>query len=202
MWEQRWDVLDNARGEHLNNGSAHLDEGQPLTNCPRLPILDLPRSGSLPPCPAAAIETIAGVGNFACWSCFDTRPPPPRLWHGAQTFNPQIWCLDHRHDPRYLSVGECSSMPRGRKFKKNVDPGRTRTCNPLIRSQMPYPLGHRTSYNLLFLSCDCISMNCNSQRNLHWWFYNANNVSKNVLKQNVLYRSGSCHPENPPYLPL
>ena len=23
------------------------------------------------------------------------------------------------------------------------DPGRTRTCNPLIRSQMPYPLGHR-----------------------------------------------------------
>ena len=27
---------------------------------------------------------------------------------------------------------------------ENVDPGRTRTCNPLIRSQMPYPLGHRT----------------------------------------------------------
>ena len=26
---------------------------------------------------------------------------------------------------------------------KNLDPGRTRTCNPLIRSQMPYPLGHR-----------------------------------------------------------
>ena len=29
--------------------------------------------------------------------------------------------------------------------KKNLDPGRTRTCNPLIRSQMPYPLGHRAS---------------------------------------------------------
>ena len=28
---------------------------------------------------------------------------------------------------------------------KNIDPGRTRTCNPLIRSQMPYPLGHRAS---------------------------------------------------------
>ena len=27
--------------------------------------------------------------------------------------------------------------------KKFFDPGRTRTCNPLIRSQMPYPLGHR-----------------------------------------------------------
>ena len=28
---------------------------------------------------------------------------------------------------------------------KSVDPGRTRTCNPLIRSQMPYPLGHRAN---------------------------------------------------------
>ena len=33
--------------------------------------------------------------------------------------------------------------------KKNLDPGRTRTCNPLIRSQMPYPLGHRASLGLL-----------------------------------------------------
>ena len=31
---------------------------------------------------------------------------------------------------------------------KNLDPGRTRTCNPLIRSQMPYPLGHRASLGL------------------------------------------------------
>ena len=30
-------------------------------------------------------------------------------------------------------------------IEKNLDPGRTRTCNPLIRSQMPYPLGHRAS---------------------------------------------------------
>ena len=29
-------------------------------------------------------------------------------------------------------------------FHKSVDLGRTRTCNPLIRSQMPYPLGHKT----------------------------------------------------------
>ena len=28
-------------------------------------------------------------------------------------------------------------------IEKNLDPGRTRTCNPLIRSQMPYRLGHR-----------------------------------------------------------
>ena len=32
--------------------------------------------------------------------------------------------------------------------KKKFDPGRTRTCNPLIRSQMPCPLGHRTSYTV------------------------------------------------------
>ena len=34
------------------------------------------------------------------------------------------------------------------EVKKVFDPGRTRTCNPLIRSQMPYPLGHRTGLAL------------------------------------------------------
>ena len=29
---------------------------------------------------------------------------------------------------------------------KRVDLGRTRTCNPLIRSQMPYPFGHKASH--------------------------------------------------------
>ena len=29
------------------------------------------------------------------------------------------------------------------KEKKKSDPARIRTWNPLIRSQMPYPLGHR-----------------------------------------------------------
>ena len=33
-------------------------------------------------------------------------------------------------------------------LQKKFDPGRTRTCNPLIRSQMPCPLGHRTSYTV------------------------------------------------------
>ena len=40
--------------------------------------------------------------------------------------------------------------------KKVFDPGRTRTCNPLIRSQMPYPLGHRASW-------------CSTE-NDGWWF--------------------------------
>ena len=34
--------------------------------------------------------------------------------------------------------------------KKIYDPGRTRTCNPLIRSQMPCPLGHRAVVNWLW----------------------------------------------------
>ena len=34
---------------------------------------------------------------------------------------------------------------RIRNIKKKIDPGRIRTCNPLIRSQMPYPLGHRAT---------------------------------------------------------
>ena len=29
------------------------------------------------------------------------------------------------------------------KKKVKIDPARIRTWNPLIRSQMPYPLGHR-----------------------------------------------------------
>ena len=32
---------------------------------------------------------------------------------------------------------------RKKKGRKKSDPARTRTWNPLIRSQMPYPLGHR-----------------------------------------------------------
>ena len=31
---------------------------------------------------------------------------------------------------------------KSKTIKKTIDPVRTRTWNPLIRSQMPYPLGH------------------------------------------------------------
>ena len=41
-------------------------------------------------------------------------------------------------------VGGVSCLICEKKF--HVDPGRIRTCNPLIRSQMPYPLGHRARY--------------------------------------------------------
>ena len=32
-------------------------------------------------------------------------------------------------------------------MKEKIDPGRIRTCNLLIRSQAPYPLGHETVVN-------------------------------------------------------
>ena len=32
-----------------------------------------------------------------------------------------------------------------KKLKHCTDPGRTRTCNPWIRSPVPYPLGHRAT---------------------------------------------------------
>ena len=33
-------------------------------------------------------------------------------------------------------------------YDEKYDPARTRTWNPLIRSQMPYPLGHRAAVGL------------------------------------------------------
>ena len=36
-----------------------------------------------------------------------------------------------------------------KRGKKGVDPARTRTWNPLIRSQMPFPLGHRACIKYL-----------------------------------------------------
>ena len=36
------------------------------------------------------------------------------------------------------------------KVNKKYDPARIRTWNPLIRSQMPYPLGHRADVTFTF----------------------------------------------------
>ena len=44
----------------------------------------------------------------------------------------------------FAKVGRVSCLICEKKFL--LDPGRIRTCNPLIRSQMPYPLGHRARY--------------------------------------------------------
>ena len=48
----------------------------------------------------------------------------------------------------------CVSLKREKKKTKKTkkkqknDPARIRTWNPLIRSQMPYPLGHRATHLL------------------------------------------------------
>ena len=39
---------------------------------------------------------------------------------------------------------------REKAKKKKIDPARTRTWNPLIRSQMPYPLGHGATHSTSF----------------------------------------------------
>ena len=48
------------------------------------------------------------------------------------------------------------------KIKKVIDRDRTRTCNPQIRSLVPYPLGHTVSYWPIVLHLDLgkTSSNC------------------------------------------
>ena len=52
---------------------------------------------------------------------------------------------------------------------KNIDRDRTRTCNPQIRSLVPYPLGHTTTDSrLVHLTCVyllCCKQDCNSALN-------------------------------------
>ena len=68
-------------------------------------------------------------------------------------------------------------IPRRRQihftwFFKSVDLGRTRTCNPLIRSQMPYPLGHKT---LCYRPSTLLQVYLTNLQHvmqpslLHWW---------------------------------
>ena len=62
----------------------------------------------------------------------------------------------HQFTEDKLLFHEADGMSR--IFKKSFDPGRTRTCNPLIRSQMPYPLGHRT-FTGEHSACPCFLLN-------------------------------------------
>ena len=41
-------------------------------------------------------------------------------------------------------------------YKKKSDRDRTRTCNPQIRSLVPYPLGHTTQSDMLYGSLNYI----------------------------------------------
>ena len=59
------------------------------------------------------------------------------------------WCSGIMQDSHSCDPG---SIPGRRKFflPKTIDYDRTRTCNPQIRSLVPYPLGHAV-YNYFAL---------------------------------------------------
>ena len=61
----------------------------------------------------------------------------------------------------FLFEGNVPVWEKSRFFAsaiKKYDPARTRTWNPLIRSQMPYPLGHRAVVGRVWKSLvtDCL----------------------------------------------
>ena len=78
----------------------------------------------------------------------------------------EVMLICQTEGKRYCIMCVVEKMERVKKknwVKKRVknDPARIRTWNPLIRSQMPYPLGHRalrlgnsfSSYLYVFNSC-------------------------------------------------
>ena len=75
------------------------------------------------------------------------------MWSGLDGRNTMLFMGDAipetqelRHDPVYACACLFSNFLTWKKeIQKKTDPARIRTWNPLIRSQMPYPLGHRAS---------------------------------------------------------
>ena len=57
----------------------------------------------------------------------------------AEAFEVTFKNMEKRKEQHEVSVTYIEAKRRGKKY----DPARIRTWNPLIRSQMPYPLGHR-----------------------------------------------------------
>ena len=61
-------------------------------------------------------------------------------------------------------------------LRKIIDPARIRTWNPLIRSQMPYPLGHGATHSTVILFASYATSNLNAfmakrQKNLLALFF-------------------------------
>ena len=61
-----------------------------------------------------------------------------------------ITCASHAQGPRFEPGRKHHFEEMCEKKEHKNDPGRTRTCNPLIRSQMPYPLGHRADNKVVW----------------------------------------------------
>jgi hypothetical protein len=60
-----------------------------------------------------------------------------------------------------------------RSVDKNFDPGRTRTCNPQIRSLVPYPLGHKALASIDFVEYYYTFFYFYSTINIVIYFYHA-----------------------------
>ena len=71
--------------------------------------------------------------------------PPWRNWLARSAVNRKVGGSSPPGGAIYFFINELHKQKEYVQ-KKFVDSGRTRTCNPLIRSQMPYPLGHRASW--------------------------------------------------------
>ena len=69
--------------------------------------------------------------------------PPWRNWLARSAVNRKVGGSSPPGGAIFFPQNQLKDTAVVEKKLKNVDPGRTRTCNPLIRSQMPYPLGHK-----------------------------------------------------------
>ena len=75
----------------------------------------------------------------------DLSKPPWRNWLARSAVNRKVGGSSPPGGDHFLFCFELNKLEQN-WWVKSFDPGRTRTCNPLIRSQMPYPLGHRASW--------------------------------------------------------
>jgi hypothetical protein len=92
-----------------------------------------PSKRSVPPCDFLAAYTTSLIQEFVLFVC--KKIDPSKALIRSQTLAPHDLLIPVHYGPppSYL--------------KKNIDPGRTRTCNLLIRSQTRCPLRHRTVFN-------------------------------------------------------
>ena len=96
-------------------------------------------------CHTWSLESGAWTEAFAKrFTKFHTQPH--RLWYSLTHIGNGDWSNIHWYPTILTKISAkhalwdiCQYLP-----VQNVDPGRTQTCDPLICSQMPYPLGHRT----------------------------------------------------------
>ena len=85
---------------------------------------------------------VEGVTRVTLWS------PCRRSTTRTSFYSQLTWAITG-----ILSVGIRRSLFKLRKaVRKRFDLARTRTWNPLIRSQMPYPLGHKAVIKVLRLN--------------------------------------------------